>query len=143
MEPRVSLITLGVSDLQKAVRFYQEVVGWKAAESPPGIAFFDLGGIVFSLYPHSEMVKEWDQVLNHIPDYRGFALAHNVGSSEEVDEIFASLRETGATIVKTPQKAFWGGYSGYFADLDGNKWEVAYNPFWTVGADGRISMSTQ
>jgi len=142
MEARVSVITLGVADLKNAAAFYEEVVGWKAAESSPSIAFFDLNGVVLALFPHAEMVKEWDQTLDDVPDYRGFALAHNVGSIDEVDAIFARLEEKGATIVKKPQTAFWGGYSGYFADPDGNKWEVAYNPCWTIREDGRISMSS-
>lgn len=142
MQPRVSLITLGVNDLQTAIDFYEQVVGWKAAVTLPGIAFFDLGGVIFSLYPHTEMVKEWNATLDDVPNYRGFALAHNVGSDEEVDAVFAQLRGKGANILKEPEKVFWGGYSGYFADPDGNKWEVAHNPFWTIQADGRIEMNS-
>ncbi|MEX0805618.1 MAG: VOC family protein [Candidatus Binatia bacterium] len=74
------------------------------------------------------------------PTYRGYALAHNVRSEEEVDEILARLKENGVTIVKEPQKAVWGGYSGYFSDPDGHTWEIAYNPFWTIKEDGRVSM---
>ncbi|MGI9474783.1 MAG: VOC family protein [Rubripirellula sp.] len=140
MEPRISMVTLGVADLQKSIDFYEQVVGWQAMEKLPTIAFFDLRGLAFSLYPHSEMVKEWNATLDDIPTYRGFALAHNVASAEQVDAIFARLESKGCDIVKPPEKVFWGGYSGYFADPDGNKWEVAHNPFWVMREDGRIVM---
>ncbi len=144
MQPRISLITLGVSDLERATTFYRDVVGWELADSTPMISFFDLGGVVFSLYPHTEMVKEWatetDASLAQIPDYRGFALAHNVASEEEVDEIFARLKERGAEILMPPRKVFWGGYSGYFADLDGHLWEVAHNPFFPLDESGRVTL---
>jgi catechol 2,3-dioxygenase-like lactoylglutathione lyase family enzyme len=141
MEQRMSLITLGVADLQRAVAFYEGVIGWKAAASPPGVVFFDLNGVVFALWPHDELAKDMGITADNIPAYRGYSLAHNVRSEEEVDEIFARLRTNGATIVKEPQKAFWGGYSGYFSDLDGHTWEIAYNPFWTIQKDGRVSMT--
>jgi len=142
MEPRVSLITLGVADLARAVAFYESVLGWKVAAHPPGVAFFDLGGLVFALYPHDELAHDMGLAsATHSGGYEGFALAHNLRSEQEVDALFAHLQRQGATIVKPPQKAEWGGYSGYFADPDGHKWEVAHNPFWTVGADGRIVLS--
>jgi len=146
MEQRVSLITLGVADLKRATRFYEDVVGWKAAPGPPEIAFFDLGGVVFSLYPHADMARD----MNIAPDdagdigaraYHGFGLSHNARSKEDVDQIFARLRDKGATIVKEPEETFWGGYSGNFRDPDGHNWEVAYNPFWEIKEDGRISMT--
>jgi hypothetical protein len=143
MEQRISLITLGVSDLQRAVTFYERVLGWKAAPSPPEIAFFDLNGVVFSLYPHDELAKDMQSVSGDASSYQGVALAHNVRSKEEVNAIFALLKQHRATIVKEPQEAFWGGYSGYFADPDGHKWEVAFNPYWTIQKDGRISMTGQ
>jgi hypothetical protein len=140
MEQRVSLITLGVTDLPRAVAFYERVVGWKASPSPPEIAFFDLNGVIFSLYPHDDLAKDMDATAEGDTAYRGCALAHNARSREEVDLIFSQLKKNGATIVKEPQKASWGGYSGYFSDPDGHKWEVAYNPYWTILKDGRISM---
>ena len=142
MEARLSLVTLGVADLGRAMAFYEGVLGWKAAASPPGITFFDLGGLVLALFPHGELAKDM-QLAQPIVNggYEGFALAHNLRSRQEVDDLFAHLRRHSATIVKPPHKAEWGGYSGYFADPDGHKWEVAYNPFWTVRPDGRITMS--
>jgi len=142
MEPRLSLITLGVADLARAVAFYQQVLGWRNEPGPPGIAFFDLGGLVLALYPHADLAKDMRLGEPSVTDgYEGFALAHNLRSRQEVDDLFLHLERHGAPIVKPPHQAEWGGYSGYFADPDGHKWEVAYNPYWTVRADGRITMS--
>lgn len=140
MEPRLTMITLGVANLARATAFYENVLGWKRAEGPPTIAFFDLGGLVFSLYPHEDLAKDMNVEAGLSP-YRGFALAYNARSKDEVNAIFAELKSGGATIVKEPEDVFWGGYSGYFADPDGHRWEVAYNPFWTVRADGRVVMA--
>jgi catechol 2,3-dioxygenase-like lactoylglutathione lyase family enzyme len=140
MEQRLSLVTLGVADLARARAFYEQVIGWKAVESPPGVVFFDLGGLVFSLFPHEELEKDMHAAPGSGGISRGFALAYNARSKEEVDAIFASLKAGGANIVKAPENVFWGGYSGYFADPDGHKWEVAWNPYWTVLPDGRVSM---
>ena len=139
MQPRISLITLAVTDLERAKSFYEETLGWPSAPSPPGIVFFDLNGLILSLYPHADLVQDYGG--EECPaNSSGFTLAHNVGSATEVDALFARLRSHGATILKPPQKAFWGGYSGYFQDPDGHRWEIAHNPFWTIMSDGRISM---
>ena len=140
MEQRISLITLGVAELQRAVAFYERVVGWKAESSPPGVVFFDLNGVVFALWPHDELAKDMGMTADSVAAYRGYSLAHNVRSEEEVNAIFARLKNNGVTVVKEPQKAFWGGYTGYFSDLDGHPWDIAYNPFWTILMDGRVSM---
>ncbi len=143
MEQRLSMITLGVADLKRAIAFYQDVVGWKATPGPSEIAFFDLGGLVFSLYPHDDMARDMNAAGDDRGDsaYQGFALAHNPRSMAEVDAIFSRLKVKGATILKAPEEVFWGGYSGYFSDPDGHAWEVAYNPHWTIGKDGRVSMT--
>ena len=141
MEKRLTLITLGVSDLARATRFYEEVVGWRKAEGPEGVSFFDLDGLIVALWPHGELAKDITIAEEALPRYRGFSLAYNARSREEVDRIFADLKLKGATIVKPPQQVFWGGYAGYFADIDGHHWEVAFNPLWTVRADGRLSMT--
>jgi len=144
MEQRISLITLGVADLDRAVAFYEEVLGWKRAPSPPEIAFFDMNGTVFSLFPHDSLARDHGGTTGAAAGpgapYQGFALAHNARSREEVDAIFAQLKARGAAISKEPEEVFWGGYSGYFTDPDGHQWEVAFNPFWSIGADGRVSM---
>jgi catechol 2,3-dioxygenase-like lactoylglutathione lyase family enzyme len=140
MEQRMSLITLGVVDLQRATTFYENVVGWKAEASPPGVTFFNLSGFIFALWPHADLAKDMGKADASVSSYRGCALAYNARSRAEVDEIFARLQQHDATILKAPQNTFWGGYSGYFADPDGHAWEIAHNPSWTIGADGRISM---
>ncbi len=140
MEQRLSLITLGVSDLARAIDFYQNIIGWKKAESPDGVAFFDLNGVIFGLFPHMELAKDMKMPVQTLPDYRGFTLALNLHSKEEVDLLFAELKRKGVTVIKPPEQVFWGGYSGYFADIEGNHWEVAFNPFWTILADGRMSL---
>jgi len=89
MEQRISLITLGVADLQRAVVFYERVVGWKAESSPPGIVFFDLNGVMFALWPHNELAKDIGMTGDNVPAYRGYSLAQNVRSEQEVDAIFA------------------------------------------------------
>ena len=143
MEQRMSLITLGVADLSRAVAFYEQVIGWKPESSPPGVVFFDLNGVVFALWPHDDLAKDMGVATDSVPPYRGYALAHNVRSESEVDAIFTRLKEKGATILKQPQKTFWGGYSGYFSDPDGHTWEIAHNPFWTIGKDGRVSITNE
>ena len=100
MEQRISLITLGVADLRRAVAFYERVVGWRAAASPPGVVFFDLNGVVFALWPHDELAKDMGLATVSLPNYRGYSLAHNVQSEAEVDAIFARLKGNGATILK-------------------------------------------
>jgi catechol 2,3-dioxygenase-like lactoylglutathione lyase family enzyme len=141
MERRLSLVTLGVADLQRARAFYEGVLGWPVAASPPGVVFFDLNGVVLALFPHVDLAQDMMLASPTLGGgYEGFTLAHNLRSAQEVDELFAHLASHGVTIVKRPKRTDWGGYSGYFADPDGHKWEVAHNPFWTVRDDGRIDM---
>ncbi|MGB0505665.1 MAG: VOC family protein [Pikeienuella sp.] len=139
MDPRITLVTLGVSDLNRSRAFYEDVFGWEVADSTPGIVFFNLGGLIFSIFPETELAKDYGGEAENFGPQR-FALAHNLSSIEEVDATFADLRAKGANIVKEPEKVFWGGYSGYVADPDGHKWEIAFNPFWTIGQDGRVKM---
>jgi len=144
MEQRLSLVTLGVDNLDRAVAFYEGVLGWTPAERLPGVVFFDLGGLVFALFPHADLAQDM-RLAQPVTSggYEGFALAHNLRSEREVDALFMHLQQHGATIVKPPHKTDWGGYSGYFADPDGHKWEVAHNPFWTVRSDGRIALTKE
>ena len=140
MEQRLSMITLGVADLAASVRFYEDVVGWrryKSGDDEEGIAFFQIGGMVFSLYPLDKLAEDV-RVNAEGGGFRGCGLSYNARSEAEVDEIFAALAEKGARIVKAPEKVFWGGYSGYFADPDGHLFEVAYNPSWEIGQDGSV-----
>lgn len=132
MKPRISMITLGVRDLGKAVDFYERGLGLPRMDSPPEVAFFTLNGTWLGLYGWDALAED-AQVSPEGDGFKGFALAHNLASEAEVDELLEQARAAGATIVKPAQKVFWGGYSGYFKDLDGHLWEVAHNPFAWIG----------
>lgn len=126
------MITLGVKDLDAAVEFYETGLGFPKKDSPPSVAFFTLNGTWLGLYGR-EALAEDATVSPDGSGFEGFALAHNVASEAEVDAMIAQAEAAGATIVKRPEKVFWGGYSGYFKDLDGHLWEVAHNPLFWVG----------
>lgn len=132
MKPRISMITLGVSDLEKSIKFYKEGLGFPRKESPTEIAFFTLNGSWLSLY-NRESLAEDATVLPEGSGFNGFTLSHNVASESEVDQVIEQALSAGATLSKAAQKASWCGYSGYFEDPDGYLWEVAYNPFFWVG----------
>jgi hypothetical protein len=132
MKPRISMITLGVRDLARAVTFYEQGLGFPRRDSPPEVAFFTLNGTWLGLYGR-EALAEDAAVSPKGQGFEGFALAHNVESEAEVDAAMARAAKAGATVVKKPQKVFWGGYSGYFKDPDGHLWEVAHNPHFWVG----------
>ncbi|GAA5496729.1 hypothetical protein Rhal01_02914 [Rubritalea halochordaticola] len=134
MKPRMSMITLGVSDLEASIKFYEDGLGFPRMDSPPSVAFFTLNGTWLGLYGR-EALAEDAQVSSAGSGFPGFALAHNVTSEEEVHEVLDLARAAGAVIVKEAQKVFWGGYSGYFKDPDGYLWEVAHNPFLWVGPE--------
>lgn len=134
MQPRISMITLGVHDLPRAIRFYQEGLGFPRLESPPEVAFFNLNGTWLGLFGRDALAED-AQVPNDGSGFSGVALAHNLKSEAEVDAVIAQAEAAGATITKRPQKAFWGGYSGYFRDPEGYLWEVAHNPFMWVGPE--------
>jgi uncharacterized protein len=127
MEQRISLVTLGVADLPRARAFY-EALGWQGAKQPDDeVCFFQAGGMVFAL---------WTQVGGH--GAPGIELAHNVRSPEEVEALLAEAERAGATIVRSAERAEWGGTTGAFADPEGYVWEVAHNPDWTVAEDGSV-----
>ena len=134
MKPRISMITLGVSDLEKSIKFYKEGLGFPRKESPPEIAFFKLNGSWLSLY-NRESLAEDATVLPAGSGFNGFTLSHNVASESEVDQIIEQAVSVGAILVKPPQKVFWGGYSGYFNDPDGYLLEVAHNPHFWAGPE--------
>jgi catechol 2,3-dioxygenase-like lactoylglutathione lyase family enzyme len=130
MEQRISLITLGVSDLLRARAFY-EALGWRGAQQPDDeIVFFQAGGMVFGL---------WTALGGH--GAPGIELAHNVRTPEEVDALLAAAVRAGATLVRPAARADWGGYTGAFADPDGYVWEVAHNPDWTLATDGSVRLA--
>jgi hypothetical protein len=126
------MITLGVRDLTAAVEFYEQGLGFSRRESPPEVAFFPLNGSWLGLCSRSALAED-AKVSPEGTGFEGFALAHNVASEEEVDEVMNQAVAAGATEVKPPQKVFWGGYSGYFQDPDGHLWEVAHNPHFWIG----------
>lgn len=132
MQPRISMITLGVHDLERSVRFYEQGLGLPRMESPPEVAFFTLNGSWLGLYGREALAADAG-VPAQGSGFAGIALAHNLGSEAEVDELIAQAVAAGATLAKAPEKVFWGGYSGYFADPDGYLWEVAHNPFVWIG----------
>jgi hypothetical protein len=130
MEPRITLITLGVADLPRAVRFYRDGLGLPQRPSPDTVAFFETRGTWLSLFPRTELGADAGVPVAG-SGFAGFTLAHNVRTPEEVERVLEQARATGATIVKPAAKALWGGYHGCFADPDGLLWEVAWNPdFW-------------
>ena len=127
MEPRISFITLGVRDLERATSFYKDVLRLPQLPSPPGVVtFFEMGKTWLSLFPREDLAADAG-VPAEGSGFPGFALAHNVRSIEEVDRLLAEAAAGGGRIVKPGQKTDWGGYAGYFADPDGFLWEVAWN----------------
>ena len=132
MKPRISMITLGVRDLSASVKFYEQGLGFPRLDSPPEVAFFSLNGTWLGLYGREALANDAN-VSADGQGFESFALAHNVHSEEEVDEVMNQAIVAGATLVKQAQKVFWGGYSGYFKDPDGHLWEVAHNPHFWVG----------
>ncbi len=136
MEQRLTIVGLGVSNLKIAAQFYEEKFGWKkTASSNANITFFQLNGMLLSLYPREKLAE--DATVSHEGNgFKGFTLAHNARSKAEVDNLFLDLEQKGVEIVKQPEEVFWGGYSGYVADIDGNLWEIAFNPFLLLDENG-------
>ncbi len=136
MEQRLSLVTLGVADLDRARSFYG-ALGWKASGDPGAdVAFFQAGGMVLALWSRDSLAA--DSGVEDLPGWGGVALAHNVRSPAEVDAVIEEARAAGASITRAPGQTFWGGYSGVFIDPDGHPWEVAHNPHWTIEGDGSV-----
>ena len=132
MKPRISMITLGVGNLSKSVEFYEKGLGFPRMESPPEVAFFTLNCTWLGLYSRHALAEDAN-VSAEGHGFESFTISHNVESETEVDEIINQAVKAGATLVKNPQKVSWGGYSGYFKDLDDHLWEVAHNPLFWVG----------
>ena len=136
--PRITIVTLGVADLQRARAFYAEGLGFTVSSSSNDqVVFIEAGGVVLGLYPR-ELLAEDAQLNPEGSGFGGITLARNVGSENEVDVALAVAKRAGARILKPAQKVFWGGYSGYFADLDGHPWEVAFNPHWKLDERGAV-----
>jgi uncharacterized protein len=139
MEQRLSIVTLGVQDLDRAVAFYEAMGLTRNEKIAQGVAFFQMGGVILALWPRAELAKDAG-VEDSRPGFSGVALAYNTRSDAEVDEVLATAERAGGRIVKAAQRAFWGGWYGYFADPEGNLWEVAHNPAFPIDAEGNISL---
>lgn len=139
MEARLSIITLGVKDLERSYEFYHGL-GFPTTRKPEsGIIFFQTGGICLALYPLEKLAEDISPALScERSGFSGMTLAHNTKKKEEVDTILQLAEQCGGKIEKPAQDVFWGGYSGYFSDPDGYYWEVAYADTWQFHSDGRL-----
>jgi uncharacterized protein len=139
MDTRISIVTLGVRDLARARAFY-EALGFTASRASQGdIVFFQAGGQALALYPWDKLAEDAESAPAG-SGFRGVTLAHNVRAKEDVAPVLAAAAAAGGAIVKPAHDAFWGGHSGYFADPDGHLWEVAWNPFFPLAADGTLTL---
>ena len=143
IDARITLVTLGVVDLERSARFY-EAIGWRrTAAGNEKVVFLQGEGIVLSLFGQADLAADAGlDAAEPLPRFRGITLAINMASEAETDRLFALAVTAGARPVKPPQAVFWGGYSGYFADPDGHLWELAHNPFFALDADGRLDLPT-
>jgi len=137
MDPRVTLITLGVADVARSRAFY-EALGWKASSaSQPEVVFFQGNGIALALFGRENLARDAG-VPDRPTGFAAISIAYNARSKQEADDVFAAALAAGAAAVKPPEDVFWGGYSGYFADPDGHLWEVAWNPFFPLDEKGNL-----
>ncbi len=134
---RMSLITLGVADVAAATEFYERFGLRKSSASQDSVSFFQLGSLVLALFGRDDLTKDGN-TASVWSGNGGITLAQTLRSEAEVDRLMAHAENIGATILKSPQRAFWGGYHGYFADLDGHVWEIAYNPFFNLDEAGTV-----
>lgn len=141
MEQRVSVVTLGVADLERSRRFYEDGLGWRRGNDHPEVAFYQAGGLILALWSRAALAED-AQMTDTGSSFGGIALAHNVRRREEVEQILNEAQAAGGRILKPAQDVFWGGHCGYFADPDGHPWEVAWNPGWTVLDDGSVRLGT-
>jgi uncharacterized protein len=138
MEQRLSLITLGVADLERSRAFY-EALGWTTgAEAGDDVVFFEAGGMIVALWDRAKLAA--DSGVPEGTGWGGVTLAHLVPSPEAVDAVIEEARAAGADIAREPGETFWGGYSGVMVDPDGHPWEIAHNPRWTLHEDGSVSL---
>lgn len=139
MEQRISIVTLGVADLERSRGFYERL-GWRrSVRDAEGVVFFQAGGVVLALYPRAELAKDAN-VGREGPEFAGVTLSYNTRSRHEVDAVLAEAVAAGAKLLKAAQEAFWGGYSGYFADPDGFAWEVAWNSSFEIDENGELRL---
>lgn len=140
MDRRLNIITLGVADLERSVRFYRDGLGWQPAKiSNEHIVFIPMGGVILALYGRDQLAED-AQLPAAGSGFAGFTLAQNVASKEAVQAALSRADAAGGRILKPAQDVFWGGYSGYFADPDGFAWEVAWNPHFTLTESGQVCL---
>jgi catechol 2,3-dioxygenase-like lactoylglutathione lyase family enzyme len=139
MEQRLSLVTLGVADLERSRRFYEDGLGWRRGNKHEEVTFYQLGGMVLALWGRDALAQD-ARLPGAGSGFGGIALAYNTRSREEVDTVLAAAEAAGARILKPAEDTFWGGYAGYFADPDGHLWEIAWNPDWTLAEDGSVRL---
>ncbi len=140
MEPRLSLVTLGVTDLDAARRFYLDGLGWRPVLDAGEAVFIQIGhGLLLSLYGRADLAREAGTAAGPT-EPPPVTLAHNVGSEDEVHRVVAAVRAAGGAVVAGPSRASWGGVTAYVADPDGFRWEIAHNPGLAVGPDGEVRM---
>ena len=138
MDQRLSLVTLGVRDLERARRFYV-ALGWTSGAAPADdVVFFQAGCMIVALWGREQLAE--DTVVEDRGGWGGITLAYNARSPSEVDAVLAEAEAAGAAIPRAGAETFWGGYSGVFIDPEGHAWEVAHNPHWTIGEDGSVSL---
>ena len=157
MEPRISIVTLGVTDLDRAVAFYEAMGLERHEKFTEGVAFFQMGGVILALWPREELARDAGLPYRSAPGaavqegkstpfqppeqtFSGVALAYNTRRPEEVLEVLARAEKAGGRVLKQAGRAFWGGVQGYFEDTEGNLWEVAFNPDFSIDEEGRISL---
>jgi len=138
VEQRVSLVTLGVSDVARARAFY-EALGWQVGWTDDDVVFFQAGGMIFALWGRDKLAH--DSTVEDTGGWGGITLAYNTRSPAEVDEVLAQAEAAGGRIGRSGAKTFYGGYSGIFFDPDGHPWEVAHNPSWTIADDGTVDLN--
>jgi len=138
MEQRMSLVTLGVVDLERSLAFYQ-ALGWKRGNENPSVVFFQLNGMILALWSRTALAEDAGLPEN-TRGFGGITLAYNARSNADVDTVLGEAERAGARILKPAHDTFWGGYSGYFADPDGHPWEVAFNPEWTIDKRGNVKL---
>lgn len=141
MEQRLSLITLGVADLARSRRFYEDGLGWTKGNPEEEVAFYQLNGLILAIWSRDELAAD-----AHLSDtgatFSGISIAFNTRTHDEVDDVLAQAVAAGGAIIKPAQEQVWGGYSGYFTDPDGHPWEVAFNPGWSIDEAGRVSLGS-
>ena len=143
MDQRISLVTFGVSDMTRAKAFY-EAMGWTPSGGDgEAVCFFQMPGCVFGLYGYDALTEDSGQPVGDKDKFGGITISYNVESESAVDALLAQAESCGGVIARPAIKQFWGGYSGYFADLDGHAWEIAYNPHWTITQSGETRLGSE